>query len=130
MKRVIIESPYAGTTVEEVERNLRFLRACMKDCFMRGESPYASHGLYTQPGVLDDRIPDDRKLGIEAGFTWKDLADVTVVYADLGISEGMRKGMARAQDLGHPVEIRWLTAPGIAIEDWDSARYSTDHWGK
>ena len=41
----VIESPYAG----DVEGNLTYLRACLKDCVERGESPYASHGLLTQP---------------------------------------------------------------------------------
>lgn len=47
MRLVIIESPFAG----DVVRNLRYLRACMRDCLRRGEAPYASHALYTQPGV-------------------------------------------------------------------------------
>lgn len=47
---VIIESPYAG----DVDRNLEYLRAAMRDCLKRGEAPFASHALYTQPGVLDD----------------------------------------------------------------------------
>lgn len=47
MKRVVIESPFAG----DVELNLRYLRACMHHCLKSGEAPYASHALYTQPGV-------------------------------------------------------------------------------
>ena len=92
MITVMIESPYAG----DVERNLRYLRACMADCLRRGEAPFASHGLYTQPGVLDDNDPEDRKLGIEAGFSWRRFADYTVVYCDLGITPGMIKGIEHA----------------------------------
>ncbi len=50
MRRAIIESPFAG----DVERNVRYARAAMRDCLMRRETPYASHLLYTQEGVLDD----------------------------------------------------------------------------
>lgn len=50
MRRVIVESPYAG----DIERNMRYLRACLADCLRRGEAPFASHAIYTQPGVLDD----------------------------------------------------------------------------
>ena len=73
----------------------------MRDCLMRGESPYASHALYTQPGVLDDDIPEERRLGITAGFVWRAAAVKTVVYQDLGISQGMQWGIndAAAQDL-------------------------------
>lgn len=110
MRRVIIESPYAGKTQREVEINLRYLRLCMHDALLKGEAPYASHGLYTQPGVLDDRDPDERKLGIDAGFAWRSVAGATVVYVDLGITEGMRYGIADAKKAGRPVEYRRLFA--------------------
>ena len=108
MRRVIVESPYAGDT----ERNLRYLRACLADCLRRGEAPFASHGLYTQPGVLDDSDPEQRKLGIEAGFAWRTMAEATIVYSDLGISRGMISGINDAErvqiDDGHKIEYREL----------------------
>jgi hypothetical protein len=104
VRRVVIESPFAG----DVERNLRYLRACMADCLRRGEAPFASHGLYTQPGVLDDGKPEERSLGILAGFAWRDVADLTVVYADCGITPGMEAGVADAEMKKRPVEIRSL----------------------
>jgi hypothetical protein len=110
MRRVIVESPFAG----DVEANLFYLRACMRDCLRRGEAPFASHALYTQPGVLDDDVPAERALGIEAGFAWRQAASVTVVYRDLGISSGMRKGIKHAERLGHLVEFR--TLPGFGTE--------------
>jgi hypothetical protein len=73
---VIIESPLAG----DFERNIRYARWCMFDCLMRGEAPFASHLLY--PQCLDDRDPGHRKLGIEAGFAWGELAR-HVYYIDL-----------------------------------------------
>jgi hypothetical protein len=72
---VIVESPFAPkgkTSVERkvsLARNLAYVRAAMADCFARGEVPYASHALYTQPGVLDDTIPEERAKGIQAGFS-------------------------------------------------------------
>lgn len=104
MKRVIIESPYAG----DIEKNMRYLRACMRDCLLRGETPYASHALYTQPGVLRDEEPQERELGIQAGFQWRMAASKTVVYTDLGISRGMEYGIAHAHELGHDIEYRQL----------------------
>lgn len=103
-RRVVIESPYAG----DVERNLRYLRAAMRDCALRGESPYASHGLLTQEGVLDDNNPNERALGISLGLAWRDAADATVVYRDLGFSSGMRYGIADAERKGRPIEYRTL----------------------
>lgn len=102
--RVLIESPFAG----EVERNVRYLRAALRDCLIRQEAPFASHGLYTLPGVLDDTDPLERELGIEAGLAWGATADITAVYTDLGISEGMKRGIERAYHEGRPVTHRSL----------------------
>lgn len=107
-RRVIIESPYGGKTDEETERNLRYLRACMRDCILKGESPFASHGLYTQPGILRDNVPEERKMGIEAGFAWRQGAIATVVYTDLGVTPGMQRGIEHARQMHHITEFRKL----------------------
>lgn len=104
MIKVIIESPYAG----DVERNESYARLCMKDCFERGEAPFASHLLYTQPNVLDDTIPLERTLGIDAGLVWGACADKTVVYGDLGLSKGMKYGIENAIKAGRDIEYRFL----------------------
>jgi len=104
VRRVVLESPFAG----DVERNLAYARRCLHDCLLRGEAPIASHLLYTQPGVLDDNKPEERKLGIEAGLVWGSLAEATVVYTDYGISGGMKFGIERAEKEGRPVEFRKL----------------------
>lgn len=104
MKRVVIESPYAG----EVVRNVAYARLCMRDCFVRGEAPYASHLLYTQPAVLDDGDPEERAIGISAGFAWRQAAQATVVYTDLGITPGMAAGINDSLARGCPVEYRQL----------------------
>ncbi len=108
MKLVIIESPYAASNGHSVEENLAYLRAAMHDCLKRGESPYASHALYTQPGVLDDNIPEERILGIEAGFEWRNVSQLTAVYTDLGTTFGMEKGIDNSVFMRRPVEYRQL----------------------
>lgn len=109
MIRVILESPYAG----DVEKNLRYVRACMRHSVLRGEAPFPSHALYTQEGVLDDDVKEERELGIMAGFAWRDVALKTVVYTDLGVSPGMARGIRHSEALEIPVEYRTLG------EDWD-----------
>ena len=104
MRLVVLESPFAG----DVERNVAYARAALRDCLLRGESPAASHLLFTQPGVLDDTDPAERRLGIEAGLAWGRVAQATVVYADLGLSKGMLQGIARAEAEGRVVEFRCL----------------------
>ena len=104
MKKVIVETPYAG----DIETNLKYLRACMRDCLLRGEAPFASHGLYTQPGVLRDEVKEERDHGIAAGFAWRAASDMTVVYTDLGTSRGMQYGIDHAKSIDHPIEYRTL----------------------
>jgi hypothetical protein len=107
---VVVETPFAG----DVARNLRFARACLRDCLLRGETPYASHLLLTQPGVLDDGVDGDRKLGMEAGFEFKNVADCTVVYTNLGISPGMQAGIDASLAKGYRYEFRELP------HDWEA----------
>lgn len=109
MRLVILESPYGNPDPAVVEENVRYARACMADCLRRGEAPYASHLLYTQPGVLDDNVPEERTLGIEAGLAWGECAEATVVYMDRGVTVGMKKGVDRAIAARRPVEYRELS---------------------
>lgn len=101
---VVIESPFAG----DVEQNIAYARKCVGDSLVRGEAPYASHLFYTQDGILDDTKPDERRLGMEAGFAWGGMANKTVVYMDRGMSNGMVAGIERAQAAGRPIEYRWI----------------------
>lgn len=111
---VVIESPFAGKAPDGkhcpwlTELNLTYLRACMHDCVKRGESPYASHALLTQPGVLDDLLPEERAKGITMGFWWGARADARVFYLDRGFSSGMSEGLKEAIRLKQPTVIRGL----------------------
>lgn len=115
MIRVIVESPYVGDKVE----NVAYLRACLRDCLLRGEAPFASHAIYTQPGVLNDDSPEQRTFGINAGFEWRCACAKTVVYTDLGISSGMKLGIIDAAKHGHEIEFRSLpTWDAITAKAW------------
>ena len=102
MRRVIIESPYAG----EIDRNIAYALACAKDCLQRGEAPFASHLFFTL--VLDDLVEQEREWGIQAGFAWRSASEASVVYIDFGITRGMRYGIEKAESEGRPVEERSL----------------------
>ncbi len=106
MQLVLIESPFAG----DVDTNIDFAKACMRDSLGRGEAPFAMHLLYTQEGILDDDIPEERSRGIEAGLTWGKHAGKTVVYTNLGITPGMEIGIQRAIEEGREIEYRELDA--------------------
>jgi hypothetical protein len=103
---VILESPFAG----QVSRNICYARRCMADSIARGEAPFASHLLYTQEGILDDRKPDEREKGILAGLAWGARAHATVVYTDYGITPGMKFGIDAATKAGRPIFYRTILA--------------------
>ena len=103
----LIESPYAGTP-EEILENEAYARHAVKDCLSRNEIPFASHILYTQPGVLDDTQSAQRRLGIEAGLIMGQLCQKTALYEDRGITPGMEEGVERAFSFGRNVEHRNL----------------------
>lgn len=104
MRLVIIESPYAG----DIKTNVEYARRCVKDSLERGEAPIASHLLYTQPGILNDDVPEQRQQGIDAGLAWRKVADASIVYTDRGITKGMKYGIQLAREGGIPVEYRRL----------------------
>ena len=104
MKKVIIESPYAGN----IERNIKYARACLKDSLNRNEASLASHLLYTQEGVLDDTVESERMQGINAGLAWIEFADIHVFYIDYGMSKGMEYARRFSMGSGVKVEYRKL----------------------
>jgi hypothetical protein len=128
-KFVVVESPFAphGDNKEvELARNIAYVRAAMADCFRRGEVPFASHALYTLPGVLDDTQPEQRKQGMKAGFSVADalcfaarampwiFSFKRVFYVERGESSGMKA----ARDL----------AAGSQTTE-DRRLCSSDFWG-
>lgn len=125
VKLVIVESPYAPQAADpheasvELARNEAYLSACLADCLKRGEVPFASHGFFTRPGVLDDTNPEERMQGILAGIAISDAfartASVTggyeykrALYEDRGWSSGMAFGLEDATKKGQPRERRIL----------------------
>lgn len=107
--RVIIESPFAGNKKRSKRLHVDYARRCMKDSLSRGECPFASHLLYTQSGILDDKIKDERQLGMQSGYTWMKSAGIIAVYTDFGISSGMRSAILHAHSLGKRVVYRSLS---------------------
>ena len=100
--KVIIESPFAGN----IDANIAYARLAVRDSVHRDEAPIASHLLFTQPTILDDNDPEERRLGMEAGWAWMKVADKMAVYQDLGISSGMQMAIRLATECNLLVEYR------------------------
>lgn len=102
MRRVVICSPWRGDTA----LHARYLDACLRDSYARGEAPIAAHAI--GPRVLDDDDVVERMKGMRAGRAWIAAADAVAVYIDLGSSEGMRDEICYAASRRVPVEYRRL----------------------
>lgn len=103
IRRVILESPYAG----DIERNVTYARRAILDCISRGESPIASHLLFPT-FILDDNVDKSRRLGIDLGLAWHHVCDAVVFYADLGFSPGMDGARTHCEAHGIHWEVRYL----------------------
>jgi|SRR4051812_430353 hypothetical protein len=102
MKRVFIASPFRG----EREKNIRYLKMCIKDSLDRGEAPYAPHAYL--PFLLDDDKPKERAQGILIGHKFLLVCSLTAVYNDYGISDGMQTEIDLAKAYKIPIQIRKL----------------------
>ena len=77
------------------------VRRALLDSIYRSETPVAGHLLYTQ--VLDDGVPSERARGLWCCMNLIAVATRLAVYADYGITDGMRQAINRAHELGVPV---------------------------
>jgi hypothetical protein len=90
-------------------RNIIYAHACVRNSLSQGEFPYASHLFFTPPGILDDNVPEERERGIRAGKELiSQVATLTAVYIDLGVSSGMKFGIEEAQKFGRKIDYRKL----------------------
>jgi len=102
MRLVILETPYSAESELGLALNRALARFALVDCLLRGESPIASHLLLTQ--ILDDKIPNERDLGIRAGLAWMRRADAVVSYG--AITNGVTKSIELSRKLEIPFERR------------------------
>lgn len=118
---VIVESPFAG----DMEGNKIYARRACLDCLLRGEVPYASHLFF--PQFLDELKPEQRELGLTAGYAFWPIAAKIVFYTDRGWSGGMHRAKARAVDLGYQYEERTLKneRPDAAVHTISAASPGT-----
>ena len=112
MDRVIVETPFktsrirlpdGGKVTIDEDTNIKYALTCARWCSDRGLAPFASHLFYTQ--YLDDTNPQDRKLGIESGFAWAQVAGRRLFFVDRGFSSGMVWGYKNAEELNQMTQV-------------------------
>ncbi len=119
---VVIESPFAAATDVGKEHHLHYARVAMLDAIARGETPLASHLLYTQ--VLDDDNAEQRDLGMRMGYDVAPAVSKVALYDDLGISNGMLRSSRVWTELGKRVVKRTAFCSGQRwmAQDWTAIR--------
>ena len=101
-KVVSLVSPLRGDTTG----NTAYAQRAIRDCLERGEAPFAPHLLY--PDLLADEDGDVRQRAVNAAQLIANTASATVVYADLGITSGMKSAIDHAESEKRPVITRYL----------------------
>jgi hypothetical protein len=115
---VYIESPFSGSSDEDMKKNIRYGQYIIQDCLKRGESPFLSHLLYTQlpkTGFVrnTEQLAADaaaefvsKQQSVKLAYEWRARANKTIVYTDRGITSGMASGVNHAYAVGSEVEFR------------------------
>ena len=93
-KLCYICSPYRGDT----ERNVKYAQELTRRAVCTSHIPITPHLYITQ--ALDDRNPEERALGMEAGLHLLEPCECIMIGGRYGISEGMRHEIERARRLG------------------------------
>lgn len=88
MRLTIIESPFRSADDSIGEDYRIYLKRAVLDSISRGETPFASHGFFTQ--FLDDTNPQERNTGITLGYNFWIHARKIAFYTDYGMSSGMK----------------------------------------
>ena len=99
MHRAYICSPLGGNVSVNIENAKRYARYIFK-C---GMAPVIPH-FYAL--ILDDEIPDERKLGMQAGISLLWVCDEVWVFGNQ-ITDGMKKEIRFAEKLN--IKVRYIS---------------------
>ncbi len=98
MKRVFVCTPFRG----DVRGNTARAVALCREIALAGDAPFAPHLLL--PQALDDAVGIEREIGMAAGLVWLAVADELLVAGP--VTDGMRREIAAASELGLPIRFR------------------------
>lgn len=124
--RVFVCSPLRGDgTPKSIGRNVALAKRLCRAVLLAGHAPFAPHVHYTS--MLDEQIPAERDMGINAGFAWLTMADEIWMFArDIGeCSPGMVKELNAARTMAMPPVVRWMPeefeAERVALSEYSKA---------
>lgn len=93
-------SPYRGNVFKRI-RNRRYARYLTKKAIRMGYAPITPHLYIAQ--VLNDKIPEERKQGLEVGLKLLRPCKYILIGKKYGISEGMKAEIEEAAATGKKI---------------------------
>ena len=100
MECCYICSPYRGNVFKRI-RNRRYARYLTKKAIRMGYAPITPHLYIAQ--VLNDKIPEERKQGLEVGLKLLRPCKYILIGKKYGISEGMKAEIEEAAAAGKKI---------------------------
>lgn len=97
MKKIFVCSPLRGDYEANIKKAQEYCKFIIKEFHF---APFAPHALYT--AFLDDSIPEERELGLNAGIAFLLSCDEVWVFGDT-ITEGMKLEINIADRYSIPV---------------------------
>lgn len=104
MRTVFVCSPYRAVGPDKknkMKNNIDVAKRVCRKATLEGYQVACPHLFYSQ--FLDDDIPNEREIGINAGLSLLELSDEIWVVGNR-ITEGMSREIAKAGELGIPIK--------------------------
>lgn len=98
MRKAYICSPYRAKDSAELDRNIDYAQTLTRLALEAGVAPITPHLYMTQ--CLDEGKERERAQGMAAGLALLKTCDFVIVGVKYGISEGMRREIQTAEQLG------------------------------
>jgi len=97
VKEIYICSPFRADDDVQFEKQLEYTKAVAREVVLLGFDVVVPHLLY--PRFLDADCEAERELGLGLALNSLEKCDMVIVNTLYGISEGIKREMAKAQEL-------------------------------
>ncbi len=112
---IYICSPLRGFKSSTMRDNINYVKEICNILIYKGYTPFAPHLYFTQ--FLDDRVPEERDMGIFHGKNMIKVCQEVWVFPKAGvISQGMKDEIQHAKDLNKKI-LYFKDMRGNAIEE-------------
>ena len=105
---VVIEVPWSGMTHKNAQKEIVYLRGCLRDSLAHNELPWSAHGLLHQTMALYDSDEEQLAEAVLVARQMVTKADCVIFYIDHRYTQQMRDMATWASMQGKPILRRTL----------------------